>query len=192
MIEDILVRVPLSAAVRNINDLRPSRGEAHYAPGDGAVDWRIAGKDAAALANSAHSAGGTAATLKCSVVGPLNEGDENGPGNASLEVRGETWEYDEDALGNGAYQNSAAHKKADKGSEVQSEQRDQRRMRQNATLMPSSATVSFQVKGWLASGVKVERLVVDTQKSRGLGAGVTPYKGVKYLTVSRGGVEVRC
>jgi len=58
--------------------------------------------------------------------------------------------------------------------------------------MPTSATVSFQVKGWLASGIKVERLVVDAQRSKGLGAGVTPYKGVKYLTVSRGGVEARC
>jgi len=186
------MRIPLSSAVRNINDLRPSRGEAHYTPGDGAVEWRIAGKDAAALANSVHSAGGTAATLKCSVVGPLGESDENGPGNASLEVRGETWEYDEDTVGTGAYHRSAAQAKAAKASETQFEQRDQRRMRQNATLMPSSATVSFQVKGWLASGVKVERVLVDTQKSRGLGAGVTPYKGVKYLTVSRGGVEVRC
>ena len=56
--------------------------------------------------------------------------------------------------------------------------------------MPSSASVSFSVKGWLASGIKVENLSVA--KSRGLGEGVKPYKGVKYLTLSRDGVEVRC
>ena len=42
------------------------------------------------------------------------------------------------------------------------------------------------------SGLKVESLLVDTKKSRGLGAEVKPYKGVKYLTVSKEGVEVRC
>jgi AP-3 complex subunit mu len=52
--------------------------------------------------------------------------------------------------------------------------------------------LSFSVKGWLASGLKVESLLVDTKKSRGLGAEVKPYKGVKYLTVSKEGVEVRC
>jgi AP-3 complex subunit mu len=58
--------------------------------------------------------------------------------------------------------------------------------------MPSSANVSFSVKGWLASGIKVESLIVDTRNSRGLGEGIKPYKGVKYLTVSRGGLEIRC
>ena len=58
--------------------------------------------------------------------------------------------------------------------------------------MPTSATLSFSLKGSLASGLKVESLLVDTKKSRGLGEGVKPYKGVKYLTVSKKGVEVRC
>jgi AP-3 complex subunit mu len=35
-------------------------------------------------------------------------------------------------------------------------------------------------------------LVIDVKRSKGLGEGVRPYKGVKYLTVSRKGVEVRC
>ncbi|KAL4896825.1 Mu homology domain-containing protein [Aspergillus ambiguus] len=62
----------------------------------------------------------------------------------------------------------------------------------NASLMPSSASVSFSVKGWLPSGIKVDSLNVDTRRSRGLGEGVKPYKGVKYLCVSRKGVERRC
>lgn len=55
--------------------------------------------------------------------------------------------------------------------------------------MPRCALVSFSVKGWLASGVKVESLKVVGGK--GLGEGVKPYKGVKYLTKAAG-VEVRC
>jgi len=67
-----------------------------------------------------------------------------------------------------------------------------RKVAQNKILMPSSAMVSFSVKGWLSSGIKVESLVIDTRKSRGIGEGMKPYKGVKYLTVSSGGVEIRC
>ena len=38
----------------------------------------------------------------------------------------------------------------------------------------------------------MDGLVLDARKSRGLGEGVRPYKGVKYLTVSKKGVETRC
>jgi hypothetical protein len=58
--------------------------------------------------------------------------------------------------------------------------------------MPTSASVSFSVKGWLASGLKVESMMIDPRKSRGLGETMKPFKGVKYLTVSKGGVEIRC
>lgn len=62
----------------------------------------------------------------------------------------------------------------------------------NASLMPSSASVSFVVRGWLPSGIKVDSLNIDPRRSRGLGEGVKPYKGVKYLCVSRRGIERRC
>ncbi|EAW10773.1 putative AP-3 adaptor complex subunit mu [Aspergillus clavatus NRRL 1] len=62
----------------------------------------------------------------------------------------------------------------------------------NASLMPNSASVSFSVRGWLPSGVKVDSLNVDPRRSRGLGEGVKPYKGVKYLCISKKGVETRC
>ncbi|KAJ5281090.1 hypothetical protein N7478_006462 [Penicillium angulare] len=61
----------------------------------------------------------------------------------------------------------------------------------NANLMPNSATVSFSVRGWLPSGIKVDGLNIDHRRSRGLGESVKPYKGVKYLCVSRRGVERR-
>ncbi len=62
----------------------------------------------------------------------------------------------------------------------------------NASLMPNSASVSFSVRGWLPSGIKVESLNIDQRRSRGLGESVKPYKGVKYLCVSKRGVERRC
>ncbi|THC96381.1 hypothetical protein EYZ11_004152 [Aspergillus tanneri] len=62
----------------------------------------------------------------------------------------------------------------------------------NSNLMPNSASVSFSVRGWLPSGIKVDSLNIDPRRSRGLGEGVKPYKGVKYLCVSRKGVERRC
>ena len=62
----------------------------------------------------------------------------------------------------------------------------------NASLMPSSASVSFAVRGWLPSGIKVESVTIDPRRSRGLGEGVRPFKGVKYLCISRRGVERRC
>ncbi|KAK4865159.1 hypothetical protein LT330_001782 [Penicillium expansum] len=62
----------------------------------------------------------------------------------------------------------------------------------NASLMPNSAAVSFSVRGWLPSGIKVDSLNIDQRRSRGLGESVKPYKGVKYLCVSNRGVERRC
>ena len=62
----------------------------------------------------------------------------------------------------------------------------------NTSLMPTSAAVSFSVRGWLPSGIKVDSLNIDQRRSRGVGDSVKPYKGVKYLCVSRRGVERRC
>ena len=69
--------------------------------------------------------------------------------------------------------------------------------------MPSCARLSFRMKNVLASGIRVNSLVLDQRRSRGVGEGVRPYKGVKYLTVcgdeegragvgGGGGWEVRC
>jgi AP-3 complex subunit mu len=184
IVEDIIVRVPIGPGVRNLSDLRPSRGEAQYSPGDKAVEWRIGSKVAAALSSSLHSsAAAVVATLRCTVVGAATREDDEA-GTVGVELKTETWDYDENA---GAPQSSTE----DKASAL-AEERNAKKGRANRALMPSSATVSFQVKGWLASGIRVEKLVIDTQRSRGLGAGVQPYKGVKYLTVSRDGIEARC
>ncbi|KAJ1326579.1 AP-3 complex subunit mu [Microdochium nivale] len=181
-LEEVRVMVPLPPDVRNLMDVRPSRGDANFSPGDQHLEWHIPSKEL--------SGGTSQFVLRCSVVGPLADEDEDEdeePDPAGFGF-GKDYSYDE------PYQASAAPKKAapaNKSSRADNE-RDAKRIAQNKTLMPSSASVSFSVKGWLASGIKVESILIDTRKSRGLGEGVKPYKGVKYLTISKGGVEIRC
>lgn len=177
ILQDIHVTVPIPVAVRNITDLRSSRGEAYFSLAENIVEWRIPTKDAAAAGN---------ATLRCTIVGPLTDEDEEAANGFNFQST--SGDYDENEE---VYQTSATEPKSGRPKERE-ERRDQRKIQQNAPLMPSSASVSFSVKGWLASGIKVDGLVIDVRKSRGLGEGVKPYKGVKYLTVSRNGVETRC
>lgn len=177
-LREVVVTVPIPIAVRNVTDLRSSRGEAYFNVAEHEVEWRIPTKDVAAAGN---------VTMRCTVVAPLNDNENEDAANG-FQFQYSSEAYDEKER---AYQNSAANAKSMAGKE-RVEQRDQRRVQHNAPLMPSSASVSFTVKGWLASGIKVDGLVIDLRKSRGLGEGVKPYKGVKYLTVSRKGVETRC
>lgn len=178
-LQDLTVTVPLPADVRNLSEIRPSKGDANYNSGDRALEWIIPNKE---LASGASYFG-----LRCTVVGQLAEEDvESDPTGFGFNTLGKDY-YDE------PYQSaSASPEKAVKSAEATADEKDARRVAQNKTLMPSSAAVSFTVKGWLASGIKVESIVIDTRKSRGLGENVKPYKGVKYLTISKGGVEIRC
>lgn len=177
-LQDVIVTIPIPKAVRNITDLRASRGEAYFTPADNIIEWRVPTKDAAAAGN---------ATLRCTIVGPLTEDDEDGANGFSFDAA--NGEYDDREE---TYQSSSQGTPKKSSAKEQNQSRDQRKMQLNAPLMPSSASVSFSVKGWLASGIRVDGLVLDARKSRGLGEGVKPYKGVKYLTVSRKGVETRC
>jgi hypothetical protein len=159
--------------VRNLPEIRPSRGDTTYSPGSRHLDWTIPAKDAVA--------GG--ATLRCTVAGPLVEVEDfesNGFGMNN------DYEYEESA-----YQ-ASSNEKSSKESSAGGDEKDARKMAQNKILMPTSANVSFSVRGWLASGIKVDSLTIDTRKSKGMGESVKPYKGVKYLTVSNHGVELRC
>lgn len=171
ILEALVVTLPLPSDVRNLSEIKASRGDTTYNPGERNLEWHIPAKEA--------QAGG--ATLRCAVVGPLSD-DDDFEGNGFKLDGG--YDYDEEP-----YQSEPV--KPIKPAET-TEQKDERKVAQNKILMPSSANVSFSVKGWLASGIKVESLIIDTRKSRGLGDSVKPYKGVKYLTVSKGGVEIRC
>ena len=179
-LHDVVVSIPIPGIVRNITDLRASRGEATFTPSENAVEWRVPTKDVTTAGN---------ATLRCTVVGPLGDDDEEDPGGG-FRFDAANGEYDDKEE---TYQSSSASAPAKAPfKREQQEQRDSRKVQQNAPLMPSSASISFSVRGWLASGVKVETLAIDTRKSRGISEGVKPYKGVKYATISKRGVETRC
>ena len=178
-LQNVFVTIPVPSTVRNIKDLRASRGEAFFTTASSTVQWRIPTREVAAPGS---------ATLRCTAVGSVDDQDEVDMATGTpLHPAGD---YDENE---DAYQApSQPSSKTQSSKKLDPEDRDQRKVQRNSILMPSSASVSFSVKGWLASGLKVSSLVVDTKRSRGLGEGVKPYKGVKYLTVSKDGVETRC
>ena len=177
-LRNVVVTIPISGGVRNINDIRASRGEAYFAPNESVVEWKVPTKDAASYGS---------ATLRCTIIGPNNDEDEDGPNGFSFDAANGEYNENEDA-----YQSSTKDVAKPVSKEESYQARDDRKIKQNASLMPCSASVSFSVQGWLASGIKVDGLVINAARSRGLSAGVTPYKGVKYLTVSRKGIETRC
>ena len=227
------MHVPIPGAVRNMTDIRTSRGEATFQHDESMLEWRLSSKEVQE----------GKAVCRCTVVGPIgveedddDEDDEDGEKAFQLGMAaGVGGLYDEsqdgyqmaatpsdraedaqlvgdDRIAEGAKKKKKKKKKGEKGEKKRKDRgvehqgesfpsapkkselpsRDERKVQSNAQLMPSAATVSFGVKGWLASGIKVEGLMVDTRRSKGLGEGVKPYKGVKYLTVSRKGVEARC
>ena len=178
-LEKVVATIPVPHSVQNIKDIKASRGEAIFELASKTVEWRISARDASAPGS---------ATLRCTVVGSIGDHDIVDANNLPFDVLPQDYDEDEDA-----YQDDGSHARKSKAPlKADNEDRNQRRIDQYKALMPSSASISFSMKGWLASGIKVASLVVDTKRSRGLGEGVKPYKGVKYLTVSKKGIETRC
>ncbi|KAJ4331730.1 hypothetical protein N0V95_009825, partial [Ascochyta clinopodiicola] len=189
-IEEMVIHIPLPPSVRNILDLRVARGmgDAAYAPGSTSIEWRISSRDIAHLMSQDRGGGvGCHATLSGTVVGQQDDEVGDNFDDTTVSLSTATYNYDDDQTSSYQSAPSASDRKPRTDADA-----DAKRKKTNKVLMPSAATVSFSVKGWLPSGIKVESLNVDAKKSRGLGGGVTPYKGVKYLCVSRKGVECRC
>lgn len=181
-VEELTVRIPIPPNTRNFSDIRPTKGEAHWSLVDSCVEWKIPSKEVATIS----SAG---AVLRCAVQGPVSdEDDEAQDDTATNGMTATTYDYDDDAPSSYQAQSSAPASRSNGAGETTG----RARVDKNRDLMPTAAMLSFSVKGWLASGLKVESLLVDTKKSKGLGAEVKPYKGVKYLTVSKDGIEARC
>ena len=142
------------------------------------MEWRIPAKE--------FGPGG--AVLRCTIQGPLSDDDSTAEEASGVlnDTTTSTYDYTDDE----PYQSSS---RRDSPPALQSTTADANKAQErHKELMPTSASLSFSVKGWLPSGLKVESLLVDAKKSRGIGPEVKPYKGVKYLAVSRDGVEVRC
>ncbi|KAI9740876.1 MAG: hypothetical protein M1818_004481 [Claussenomyces sp. TS43310] len=181
VLEDLVITIPIPSEVRTLSEIHASRGDVTYNPGAINLEWHIPSKEA--------SAG--AATLRCTVVGLTQDDEEDSEGNGFSFDSSKDYNDHLDDESSTAYQSTAAT--GVRGSrEKEPDKRDERKVAKNKILMPSSTRVSFSIQGWLPSGIRVESVAVDSRKSRGLGEGVKPYKGVKYLCVSRGGVELRC
>ena len=173
-LEGVTVTIPFPADVRSVTEIKASRGEANFDTRSTTLTWKVPTKDGATVSGTP--------TLSGTLSGPLDLDDQE----AHLQSPKATallGYYDEDAAAAVGEDPSYANgdTAASSGKRVQA----------NKALMPRSAAVSFTVKGWSPSGIKVDSLVVDVKKSKGLGEGVKPFKGVKYMTVSRQGVERR-
>lgn len=167
-LEAVVVSIPFPQGVRSVTELKPSRGEASFNQFSKVVEWKIPTKDGFSVAG--------VATLTGTVSGPINADDvQESPQRRAL---GEY--YDDSTLG-----------VQEVDDELNGDSAQKKKSPSNKSLMPRTIAASFAVKGWLASGIKVGSLVVDTKRSKGLGDGVKPYKGVKYLTVSKNGIERR-
>jgi len=162
-LEAVSVTIPFPSEVRNITDFRPSRGDATFNLTTKTIEWKVptSAKDG--------SVSGTA-TLKGTIMGPLDH-DADQPADPTMD------EY---------YPSSPTHAT---GADTMTLTDGKKVSKKH--LLPRTISTSFTVKGWLPSGIKVDALMIDTKKSKGLGDGVKPYKGVKYLCVSRQGVERR-
>ncbi|KAI9655241.1 MAG: hypothetical protein M1831_004951 [Alyxoria varia] len=181
-VEDVLVTIPFPSIVKNVTDFKCSKGEAHMILNEGIVEWRIPTREAATL-------GTLGATMRCTVVGSSEGSNDESSAKARANFSAGAYDYDEEI--DGSYQ---ANEKPTRSTQNHADkfQNNGDKTQPYAHLMPQSANLSFSVKGWLASGIKVDSLNINTQTSKGLGAGVSPYKGVKYHTVSQQGIEVRC
>ncbi|KAL4953169.1 Mu homology domain-containing protein [Aspergillus filifer] len=263
VLEDVVVTVPIPPTVRNITDMKASRGEALFHAAKGVLEWRVPTKDAGNVSGTA--------TLRCTTVGhPTDDvDDEDDPEDAEATL---LQGYYDDSAAVSYQQNpepGLTPKPKKKKKKIKKVKKSSRRgaststpdveanpdgetpppsdltqdqplqnpssqppskpqspaptpplkskpsstpppnrpespfsifhtaphktkTQINASLMPNSAAVSFSVRGWLPSGIKVDSLNIDSRRSRGLGEGVKPYKGVKYICVSRKGIERRC
>ncbi|KIW27772.1 uncharacterized protein PV07_07480 [Cladophialophora immunda] len=173
-LEAVMVTIPFPSDVRSVTELKASRGEATFNAFDRVVEWKVPTKDGASI-------NGTA-TLTGTVAGAFNVQNDMDEETQAAEIGKQNTMagyYQEDVVAN---QGTTSEPSGNGNS---------KRTQATKALMPRSISVSFSVKGWLPSGIKVDSLVVDVKKSKGLGDGVRPYKGVKYLTVSRQGVERR-
>ncbi|KAJ2905536.1 hypothetical protein MKZ38_005180 [Zalerion maritima] len=186
-LEDLTVTIPLPADVRNLSDIRPSKGDAMYSPGDRFLEWNVPTKDLAAPGTSYFG-------LKCTVVGYVDDDDEDEEDDPTGFGFGKEYPYNEPYQGSSGSTSKSKTTKSrrEKAAVATDAEKDAKKIAQNKMLMPNSASVSFAVKGWLPSGIKVDSISIDPRRSKGLGESVKPYKGVKYLTISKGGVEIRC
>lgn len=174
-LEGVAVTIPFPYNVRSITEIKASRGEANFDPRTKTLTWRMPTKDGSTTTGFP--------TLTGTISGPLDL-EDNGAHLQSPKATGLLGYYEEDSA-------AAVEDELDMSNGVEAASKNGKGLQASKALMPKSAAISFSVKGWLPSGIKVDSLIVDLKKSKGLGEGVKPFKGVKYMTVSRQGIERR-
>ncbi|WEW57616.1 hypothetical protein PRK78_003083 [Emydomyces testavorans] len=207
-LEDVVVSVPIPPSVRYITDIHTSRGEANFMPGNEFLEWRVPTTTTTTTKDAASISG--TAVLRCTVVGPLDattvdnddeddeENENNNNNNDTTRTSSKNPQinplqsyYANDTLTSQPHRPATSYQTPSSSARNQPLQARPGKSHPNSLLMPNSVSVSFTVRGWLPSGIRVDGLQVDPRRSRGLGEGVKPYKGVKYICVSRSGVERR-
>jgi len=173
VVEDVTITIPLAPGIKTLVNTKTSRGEWHYE--EGTVSWKIP------TSGGANAAAGSA-TFRTGIALKASYDEEEEEATDEEDAVSDSGGYDD---GSRPVPSKIPNKKKEEAQEA----RLQRRKAKMEAVMPRSVLVGFAVKGWLASGVKVDSLQVVHGK--GLGEGVKPYKGVKYMTKS-GGVEIRC
>jgi len=178
----VTVQIPLPKGVKRVDNLRASKGEAVFNPPsyvpsgstNGSQDrpgvvWKLSAKVLAGIDKE----------------GCILKGNVVGEDHHDVEV-----EEAEEGMGRGQYD----YDDDEKGQNVQRRHKDKKEVKgfDCTGLMPRYVSLSFGVRGWTASGLRVDTLNLDMKRSRGVGEGLKPYKGVKYVTVSKDGMEYRC
>lgn len=181
-LDSVSVTIPFPGLVRNVTELRPSRGDATFNVHTKMLEWRIPtnSKDAGSISGTA--------TLSGSISGPISSSSSASDTLHDYEDGEDTENIDPTIS---EYYTSSSPTTSTTKPSNQTQQHTSPPKRTKSHLLPRTISTSFTVKGWLPSGIKVESLAIDVKKSRGLGDGVKPYKGVKYVCVSRRGVERR-
>lgn len=181
-VEDVTITLPLPPRVKTLVATRCSRGEfIHEGP---EVVWRVPTTGAGAAASAT-------ATLRSAIILQSLPGD-NDDDDESADSGDDDLEDYKPGKGAGAGETeglSPEEKEKEQAAEARKQKRREKQLARLKSAMPRCAIVKFSVKGWLASGVRVDSLKI--MGGKGLGEGVKPYKGVKYITRSEG-IEIRC
>ncbi|KAL7780989.1 Adaptor complexes medium subunit family domain-containing protein [Trichoderma afarasin] len=126
LLDDLTVTIPLPEDVRNLSDIRPSRGDASFNRAEGRLEWHIPAKE---ISGPTSHFG-----LRCTVVGSLADEDEGEEFDPTGFGFGTDYSYNE------PYQSTPAAKKGKEKQGADDEQ-DPKRVAQNKILMPSSASM---------------------------------------------------
>jgi len=172
--EEISIIIPLPPSVKTVLSVKVSKGQFfHDMDGKNQILWRLP-----SLASGSIGPG-SVHTLKAEVV----------PKQTNIEEDDDEEEEEEGSNFDNSYDTSSSSKSKSKLPAITQNDKSKPSLAVMSS-MPRSAQLSFTLRGALLSGLKVDSLQIVGGK--GLGEGVKPYKGVKYITrAGDGSVEIR-